>query len=132
MGKSQTLRAERVHRRQHSLDERIEHLANWKMSGLSAQAYAREHGIRYKSLYAWRSQSRRASERSQPEFASKEPSFVPVHVGSPGSGNAMASTLKITLRRQGLNALECVVIGAANATELVSLVKSLKQEVFDV
>ena len=116
MGKSPTLRAERVHRRQPSLDERIEHLANWKMSGLSAHAYAREHGIRYKSLYAWRSQSRRASERSQPEFASKEPSFVPVHVGSPGSGNAM----------------ECVVIGAANLTELVSLVKSLKQEVFDV
>ena len=37
-----------------------------------------------------------------------------------------------SLRRQGLNALECVVIGAANVTELVSLVKSLKQEVFDV
>ena len=102
------------------------------MSGLPAQAYAREHAIRYKSLYAWRSQLRRASERSQPEFASKVPSFVPVHVGSPSSGNAMTSTLKITLRRQGLNALECVVIGAANVTELVSLVKSLKQEVFDV
>jgi hypothetical protein len=105
---------------------RAEHLTRWEQSGLTARAYAHEHGVSYKSLYAWRSQSRRAADGSSrtPDASA----FVPVRVSAlPNS--AGKDSLKIILRT---GALECVISGAGSAPELVSLIKSLKQEVFDV
>lgn len=93
---------------------------------MSARAYAREHAISYKSLYAWRSQARRAARKTStaPDLAA----FVPVRVSTLASGTKQDS-LKIILRE---GTLECEVSGAGSASELVSLVKSLKQEAFDV
>jgi len=105
---------------------RNEHLTRWEQSGLSAKAYAREHAVSYKSLYAWRSQSRRgAVGSSSPPDGS---AFIPVCV-SALRDHAQQDSLKIILRTGDL---ECVVSGATTRAELVCLVKSLKQEVFDV
>jgi len=110
-----------------SLRARKEHLDRWERSGLSAKAYAREHAVSYKSLYAWRSQSRRVATKSS-DLAPNASAFVPVRVSALPTSNCQES-LKIILRT---GALECVVSGAGSAAELVSLIKSLKQEVFDV
>ncbi|WPJ95927.1 transposase [Coraliomargarita algicola] len=105
--------------------ERREHVAHWKQSGLSASAYAREHALNYKSLYAWRSQSQRKSKPTslQPENAT----FVPVRVSSPLSSSS--SAISITLRS---GSLECAIIAAPSEQSLVALVKSIKEEIFDV
>tara|TARA_B100001971_G_scaffold33575_1_gene28430 strand:- start:145 stop:525 length:381 start_codon:yes stop_codon:yes gene_type:complete len=105
--------------------ERIEHVAQWKQSGLSAKAYAREHALNYKSLYAWRSQAQRKSKPTslQPESAT----FVPVRVSSPLGSSS--SAISITLRS---GSLECAIIAAPSEQSLVALVKSIKEEIFDV
>lgn len=126
MKKQPTQKPRRASGRHLNHRARAEHLTRWEQSGLSARAYAHEHGVSDKSLYAWRSQSRRAADGSS--RTADASAFVPVRVGSLAN-NARQDSLKIILRTE---ALECVVSGAANATELVSLVRSLKQEVFDV
>jgi transposase-like protein len=112
-------------RRRFNESERREHVAQWKQSGLSASAYAREHALNYKSLYAWRSQSQRKSKPAslQPESAT----FVPVRVSSP-LGNS-SSAISITLRS---GSLECAIVTAPSEQSLVALVKSIKEEIFDV
>jgi len=109
-----------------TLPERAEHLARWKQSGLSARAYALEHAINYKSLYAWRSQSR-MDESSAPSSPNAT-AFVPLRVSTIKQSNRK-DLLEVTLR---MRSFECVISATANTAELVSLVKSLKQEVFDV
>jgi hypothetical protein len=73
---------------------RAEHLTRWEQSGLTARAYAHEHGVSYKSLYAWRSQSRRAAtgSSSTPDAAA----FVPVRVSALALNDSQES-LKIIL-----------------------------------
>ncbi len=126
MEKQPTQKPRRASGRLLSRRARNEHLTRWERSGLSARAYAREHAISYKSLYAWRSQSRRVAAKTS--TAPDAAAFVPVRVSTLRNCTAQDS-LKIILRT---GALECVVSGAGSASELVSLVKSLKQEVFDV
>jgi len=126
MEKQPTQKLRRTSGRLPNRRARNEHLARWEQSGMSAKAYALEHGVSYKSLYAWRSQSRReAAGSSSPPDGS---AFIPVRV-SALRDYARQDSLKIILRTGDL---ECVVSGAATCAELVSLVKSLKQEVFDV
>ena len=112
-------------RRPFNEHERSEHVANWKQSGLPAKAYAREHALNYKSLYAWRSQS--LCKEKPPSLQPESATFVPVRVNAPlvSSGAAISITL-----RSG--SLECAISAATSAQSLVALVKSIKEEVFDV
>lgn len=109
-----------------SRPEQAEHLTRWEQSGLSAKDYAREHSINFKSLYAWRRQLRLEQERSS-DLPEASP-FIPVRVRTLADSSDTGS-LTVTLRAE---ALECVLSGVANSAELVSIVKSLKREVFDV
>jgi hypothetical protein len=126
MEKQPTQKPRRASGRHLTLRARNDHLDRWERSGLSAKAYARKHGVSYKSLYAWRSQSRRAATKSS--GIPDAPAFVPVRM-SALPNIASQDSLKIILRT---GALECVVSGAGSAAKLVAVVKSLKQEVFDV
>lgn len=105
--------------------QRREHVSNWQHSGLPAKAYAREHALNYKSLYAWRRQLSEGT--SSPKLQRKGATFVPVSVSEP----AMSSTaaISITLRSASF---ECVISAVPSALSLVDLVKSIKEEVFDV
>ena len=126
MEKQPTQKPRRASGRHLTLRARNDHLDRWERSGLSAKAYALEHGINHKSLYAWRSQSRRAVTKSS--GIPDAPAFVPVRMSALSSSSRQES-LKIILRT---GSLECVVSGAGSAAELVSLAKSLKQEVLNV
>lgn len=126
MEEDSTSKPRRGTRRRFTRLEQAEHVDRWKLSGLSASAYAREHAISYKSLYAWRSRLR-LSEADRSDSPQPSP-FIPVRVGVvPGTGSNPG--LEVIVRA---NSFECVLSGMANRAELVSLVKSLKQEVFDV
>jgi transposase-like protein len=105
--------------------QRREHVSNWQHSGLPAKAYAREHALNYKSLYAWRRQLSEGT--SSPRLQHKDATFVPVSV----SEAALSSTaaISITLRS---GSFECAISAAASEPSLVALVKSIKEEVFDV
>ena len=105
--------------------ERTEHVLNWQQSGLTAKAYARGHALNYKSLYAWRSQSQRKAK--SPSLPPESATFVPVRVNAPSCSSAAG--ISITLR---LGSLECAISAATNEQSLVALVKSIKEEVFDV
>lgn len=106
--------------------QRREHVSNWQHSGLPAKAYALEHALNYKSLYAWRRQLSEGTT-SSPKLQRKGATFVPVSVSEP----AMSSTaaISITLRS---GSFECVISAVPSAPSLVALVKSIKEEVFDV
>ena len=105
--------------------QRREHVSNWQRSGLPAKAYAREHALNYKSLYAWRSQLSEGT--SSPKLQHKGATFVPVSVREAVLSSMAA--ISITLRS---GSFECVISTAPSEPSLVALVKSIKEEVFDV
>lgn len=113
MEKMQSHERRRTERRRFTKMQRAEHLSAWEGSGLSAMAYAREHGITDKNLYAWRRQSRLENSRTEtPESTA----FVPVRISTPLSTSM--SSLTLTLRSAGIEVELC---GLASSTELASL-----------
>lgn len=130
----------RAIRRGCNRQEQSAHVDRWHRSGLSAKAYAREHTINHKSLYAWRSRLRlseaesrdkdsRSNNRDIPEPSPPAASpLIPVRVGGL-QAPLHKRGLEVTLRA---STFECVLTGASSTAELVELIKSLKQAIFDV
>lgn len=59
-------------------DDARAHVAAWERSGLSARAYAVQHGLRAQTLYSWRRRLR-ASTLPDPDA----PRLVPIQVDPP-------------------------------------------------
>lgn len=109
--------------------ERSSHLAAWKRSGKSAQAYALLHGIRQGNLYRWKRQSLEAREDVQGIRAS---AFIPVHLKAPvipPVDSKQVNSPQLILRSGNF---ECQLDGIADPSAMVALAKQLKREVFDV
>ena len=105
--------------RRFSKVERAAHLASWKQSGQSAQAYADEHSLLAGNLYAWSAQAHTRASKASP--------FVPVRLSAPN--RSALETPTITVRS---GELEYAIAGASSSDELVGLVQLLKREVLDV
>lgn len=108
-------------RRHSTRAERAHHLKCWKRSGLSAKAYAAEHGLNSKNLYAWASQSKHSRTNE-----SANSHLVPLRMARefvPCSGP------RVTLRD---GRLVCQIEGAGSVELYAELASKLKREVFDV
>ena len=95
----------------------LNHLAALKRDGLSAAAYARQHGISIKSLYYWQSKTHVTS----PVNASLAGNFVAVRVAdAPILRNDGGCTLVLT------NGLRLEMAALPSAQWLVALTRTLQ------
>lgn len=100
--------------------ERSAHLSAWSKSGQSAKSYAQASGIRLGNLYRWSHVAKHEKSR-QPGAT-----FLPVRLGAPSA----TAACEVILRA---DSFECSIrSNGSTREELVSLIKSLKEEVFDV
>ena len=113
-------------RKRYSDKERIKHVRAWERSGLSGTEYARKINLSTKSLYTWRSKFAQSASNDtgidNSESVFEAPSFVSVSV--PG-----ISTLKVSVH---IGQMQLRIESCSSQTELVGLLRALKQEVCDV
>ncbi len=57
-----------------------EHLDAWRASGLSQNAYCRQHGLRPNRLSYWKRKLAAPSDGDKPVACTQSPAFVPLHV----------------------------------------------------
>lgn len=111
-----------------SPEARLNHVEAWGRSGLSAAAYAQEHGLNVKSLYAWRSkltvkQPRKRAKRTSAKCRS---TILPISVeGAPQSSSNLALSFQLSGHSVRLD-------GFTSQIELVSMLKALSEEVLHV
>ena len=77
----------------YSRDEQATHLETWRLSGLSGQAYCRQHGIIPTTFYSWvKAEKRRSRIKSE-----SQPSLVKIQFRKEHAEN-LAATISIEYR----------------------------------
>ena len=107
-------------REQRGAEERAALLVAWKKSGMSAQAFERQHGLSKSSLWRWRQGSGMAKKGVSTERSAV--SFAPVHIAKAQEAVANERVVaEVLLGRE----VRVRVLDGADMNQVTQLVRAL-------
>ena len=106
--------------------ERARIVSDWQRSGLSAEAYAREHDVGASSLWKWSREERTGNGRVRKNTRREMPMFVEIPLSQEQRSTGLREDVDGTIELVCPSGHHVLLRGAVSASQLSTVLRSLE------